>query len=87
MNVHLSDESRRFVADQVASGRYPSEDAVLEDALTRLRQAASPASSAHTLENDPLWGMFRDEPEWMDEIVRDAMRDRLTIPLRAGGNE
>ena len=38
MNVHLSEESRRFVADQVAAGRYPSEEAVLEDALVRMRQ-------------------------------------------------
>lgn len=38
MNVHLSAESRRFVADQVATGRYPSEEAVLEDALARMRQ-------------------------------------------------
>lgn len=82
MNVHLSEEARRFVADQVASGRYPSEEAVLEDALARMRQQEPPSADC-TLENDPLWGMFRDEPELMDQVVRDAMRDRHAIPLRA----
>lgn len=86
VNVHLSEESRRFIADQVAAGRYPSEDAVLEDALARMRRQVSPASD-QALENDPLWGMFRDEPELMDQIVRDAMRDRQTVPLRAPGDE
>ena len=38
MDVHLSEESRRFIAAQVTAGRYPSEDAVLEDALARMRQ-------------------------------------------------
>jgi putative addiction module CopG family antidote len=38
MNVQLSEESRRFIATQVASGRYPSEDAVLEDALSLMRR-------------------------------------------------
>ena len=87
MNVHLSEESRRFVADQVAAGLYPSEEAVLEDALTRMREQQSPTPCDLTLENDPLWGMFRDEPELMDQIVQDAMRDRRTVPLRAPGDE
>jgi hypothetical protein len=28
------------------------------------------------LVNDPLMGMFADEPELMDQIVADAMKDR-----------
>ena len=54
MNVHLSEESRRFVADQVATGRYPSEDAVLEDALCRMRQQ----------ERHPAGGRPRRTPSW-----------------------
>ena len=87
MNIHLSEKSRRFVAEQIAAGRYPSEDAVLEDALARMREQEIPPSSDRTLENDPLWGMFRDEPELMDQIVQDAMRDRQAVPLRALGDE
>ena len=45
MNVHLSEESRRFIAAQVAAGRYISEDAVLEDALARMRQQEQPAQA------------------------------------------
>jgi putative addiction module CopG family antidote len=42
MNVQLSEESRRFIATQVATGRYPSENAVLEDALSLMRQRERP---------------------------------------------
>ncbi len=87
MNVHLSDESRRFVSRQVSSGRYPSEDAVLEDAVSRMRQQEPSPSTGRTLENDPLWGLFRDEPELMDLVVDDAMQDRRTLPLRATSDE
>ena len=88
MNVCISEEARRFVEAEVASGRYISEDAVIEDALRRMRQQGSPPlSSVCILENDPLWGMFRDEPELMDQIAQDAMRDRRTVPLRAESDE
>ena len=87
MNVHISEEARRFIADEVASGRYPSEDAVIDAALRRMHQQEQPSSSGHTLDTDPLWGMFRDEPELIDRIVQEAMRDRQTIPLRAAGDE
>jgi putative addiction module CopG family antidote len=87
MNVHISEEARRFIADEVASGRYPSEDAVIDAALRRMRQQEQLPSPVRTLDNDPLWGMFRDEPELIDRIVQDAMRDRQTVPLRATGDE
>jgi Arc/MetJ-type ribon-helix-helix transcriptional regulator len=87
MDIHLSEDARRFIADEVASGRYPSEDAVIDAALRRLRQGGTSASSGLTLEGDPLWGMFRDEPELIDSIVRDAMRDRQSVPLRVTGDE
>jgi putative addiction module CopG family antidote len=69
MNVHLSEESRRFVADQVATGRYPSEDAVLEDALWRMRQQELPTRArepgaedgeASTGSQKPLWEAITD---------------------------
>src|SRR4051812_25493460 len=86
MNLHISEEARRFVAAEVASGRYASEEDVIEDALRRMRQQEQPSPAGRTLDNDPLWGMFRDEPELIDQIVQDAMRDRHTIPLRATGD-
>ena len=36
MNVPLSEHWQRFVAEQVRSGRFPSEAAVLEKALVLL---------------------------------------------------
>jgi putative addiction module CopG family antidote len=87
MDIHLSEDARRFIADEVASGRYPSEDAVIDPALRRLRQEEPPGPAGRTLDDDPLWGMFRDETELIDRIVRDAMRDRQTVPLRATGDE
>jgi putative addiction module CopG family antidote len=87
MDIHLSEDARRFIADEVASGRYPSEDAVIDAALRLLRQEETSASSGRALEDDPLWGMFRDEPELIDRIVRDAIRDRQTVPLRVTGDE
>ena len=38
MNVPLSKNWHRFVRDEVQSGRFPSEAAVLEEALALLRQ-------------------------------------------------
>ncbi len=88
MNVSISDEARRILEEEVASGRYPSEEAVIEDALRRMKRGQNQsAPSSGTLDNDPLWGMFRDEPEVIDQIVRDAMQDRESIPLRAPVDE
>ncbi len=87
MHVQLSEESRRFIADQVASGRYPSEEAVVEDALAHMRRHEQSAPAVTTLDQVPLWGLFRDEPELIDQIVQDAMRDRRTTPLRAADDE
>ncbi|MEO6807496.1 MAG: hypothetical protein ABI353_00085 [Isosphaeraceae bacterium] len=87
MNVRLSEESRRFVADQIAAGRYPSEDAVLEDALLRMRQQEPRPSATGSPENDPILGMFRDEPELIDEIVEEAMKIREERPWRLPAGE
>ncbi|HWE38918.1 MAG TPA: hypothetical protein VG406_20380 [Isosphaeraceae bacterium] len=37
MEIAISDDLREFVREQVAGGRFPSEDAVVEAALERLR--------------------------------------------------
>jgi putative addiction module CopG family antidote len=37
MNVSLTDEMKDFVQKKVASGAFPSEDAVLEEAVRRFR--------------------------------------------------
>ena len=69
MHVHLSQESRRFIAAQVAMGRYVSEDAVLEDALLRMRQQEQPAKAeeagaesghASARTQKPLWEVITE---------------------------
>ena len=45
MTIHLSKDLERFVHDAVRTGLYLSEDDVIRDALTRLRQAI-PAKAA-----------------------------------------
>jgi Arc/MetJ-type ribon-helix-helix transcriptional regulator len=37
--VHLSEDLESFIRDAVRSGLYPSEDAVISDAVVRLRNA------------------------------------------------
>ena len=39
MTIHLSEDLERFVHDAVSAGLYPSEDDVIRDALTRLKEA------------------------------------------------
>jgi putative addiction module CopG family antidote len=46
MNVRLNRELEEFVRDQVRSGRFRSEDAVIEAALARLRSEESPGLEA-----------------------------------------
>ncbi len=36
---------------------------------------------------NPLLGLFADEPELIDEIMEDAMRQRETRPLRSSGGK
>jgi putative addiction module CopG family antidote len=87
MNILITEESRRFIKTQVSSGRYASEDEVVEDAIRRMREEEPLLRSNGSLDNDPLWGMFRDEPQMIDQIVQDAMRDRQAIPLRVAADE
>lgn len=82
MNVQLSEASRRFIADQVATGRYPSEDAVLEDALVRMSRQDQQPTAAMNPGMDPILGMFGDDPQLIDEVVEEAMKIREERPWR-----
>jgi Arc/MetJ-type ribon-helix-helix transcriptional regulator len=82
MDVHLSEESLRFLADQVEAGRYPSQDAVLEDAVRRLRYQEQQLRDVEPPAEDPILGMFQDDTDLIDEVVEDAMRIRESRPWR-----
>ena len=66
MNVALTDEMRDFVQKKVENGQYPSEEAVIEAALQRLRDQEDPkANPAPTL--DELI-----DHDFVDYCVREA---------------
>ena len=46
MNVTLTDEFRDFVRQKVESGEFPTEEAVLQEALRRFRRAEDPECAA-----------------------------------------
>ena len=58
MKIHLSKDQERFVHAAVRAGLYTSEDAVVSDALDRLRQtmptpARTPAKKAKSIKPTP----------------------------------
>jgi Arc/MetJ-type ribon-helix-helix transcriptional regulator len=46
MTIHLPRHLERYLHDQVQAGRYPTEDAVIRDALERHRQTESTTAQA-----------------------------------------
>jgi putative addiction module CopG family antidote len=72
MNVHLSQESHRFIAAAVASGRYVSEDAVVEDALLRMRQQEQPAPAEEAGAESGHASAGTQKPLW--EVITEIAR-------------
>ena len=81
MEIHLPEELQRFVHDQVRTGRFPSEDQVVREALEHFKQAQQPITAAHPTP-DPWLGSMREDADLLDEIVEDAMRIREERPWR-----
>jgi hypothetical protein len=83
MDIQISAEAQQFLAEQVASGRYPSEAAVIEAALESLRgdRAETPPKP------EDFIGIFADCPELIDEIVEEAMQIRESRPWRLPPDE
>jgi putative addiction module CopG family antidote len=71
MNVPLSEHWQRFVAEQVRTGRFPSEAAVLEEALALLkRQERGPVQQKIPNGTMPIG-------EIIDELMSDMPNDVL----------
>jgi putative addiction module CopG family antidote len=77
MMIHLPEHLEQFVHDQVQAGRYPTETAVISDALEQLRQHAQLSASAQG-----SLGAMRDAANELDEVVAHAMELRRQ-PWRA----
>jgi putative addiction module CopG family antidote len=79
MNVPLSEHWQRFVREEVQSGRFPSEAAVLEEALALLEQREhpqqSPSSSQNATEIQSI-GAIIDE---LMSDMPDEVLDRLPV--------
>jgi Arc/MetJ-type ribon-helix-helix transcriptional regulator len=79
MTIHLPPELERFVHDQVVAGRYPSEDAVVCDALERLR--------SHTPIARPgpgSIGAMGDDADLLDQVPQDIMDSRRSADPASG---
>jgi Arc/MetJ-type ribon-helix-helix transcriptional regulator len=83
MTIHLSDDWARFVRDEVESGRYASEQEVVEASLSLLRRGGqdhgAPATPAAVPEaagaHKPIW-------EVIEEITREIPDEEfLKLPV------
>jgi putative addiction module CopG family antidote len=78
MSVPLSDHWQRFIREEVQSGRFPSEAAVLEEALALLeqrKQQQSPSRLQNGTSTKPI-GEIIDE---LMSDVPDEVLDRLPV--------
>ena len=80
MEIHLPEDLQRFVHDQVRTGRFPSEDQVVSEALRQFKQAQQPPAAQPA--PDPWLGSMREDAGLLDEIVEDAMKIREERPWR-----
>jgi putative addiction module CopG family antidote len=78
MNVPLSETWQHFVREEVQAGRFPSEAAVVEEALGLLKQRESEQSRQKTTNGSPA----RPIGEIIDELMSDLpdeVLDRLPV--------
>jgi hypothetical protein len=68
------DEQTLEQARKLAAARHVSVEELLKEALSRL--------SVPRAADDPITGMFADEPELLDQIVEEAMQARERVPFR-----
>jgi hypothetical protein len=68
------DEQTLAHARKLAAARHVSVEELLKEALSHL--GVPPAAE------DPITGMFADDPELLDQIVEEAMQARERDPFR-----
>ena len=82
MTISLPEHLERFVHERVHSGRYSTENEVINEALERLRLHAPPAANSQG-----LIGALRDDAEGLDQAVEHAMKVREECPWRLATGE
>jgi Arc/MetJ-type ribon-helix-helix transcriptional regulator len=85
MQIHLPEDLQRFVAEQVRTGRFPSEDQVVCEAVRQFMQAQQ--TSVAQAVPDSWIGSMREDADLLDAIVEEAMRIRETRPWRLPAGE
>lgn len=93
MASNLPADLRGFVESQLASGAYGSEEELMEAALRRMSEQASAEAAGgaggtagnevRAIDRYPLWGLFRDDPEAVDEVIRTVQEDRRRATERS----
>jgi Arc/MetJ-type ribon-helix-helix transcriptional regulator len=94
MTINLPPHIEGSIQAAVQSGRYASlDDAMTEAAsllLERLQQEqaqAKPSAAATDAPADPLFGLWREDADLLDEIVDHAMKNRREQPWRVSPGE
>jgi hypothetical protein len=73
IELHLDDQTFERVK-HIAAGRRASVETLIQDLVQRL--------VAIEATDDPILGMFAQEPDLMDAVIAAAMTARETDPLR-----
>ena len=87
MTIHLPEDLESSVRAEVLSGHFPSEDALITEAvrlLLRERMNQQPIEPTTTAANHGLGfiGALRDDAELLDQAVAHAMKVREERPWR-----
>ncbi len=69
-------------ARRLAQERHCAIEDVFEEAIARMAAVEVPVPSTP---EDPFLGMFKDEPDLVDQVTRSAMEARERHPLRSAG--
>ena len=73
VDLHLDDQTLERVK-QIAAGRRVTVETLIQDMVQRM--------VAIETTDDPILGMFAQEPDLMDAVIAAAMTARETDPLR-----
>jgi Arc/MetJ-type ribon-helix-helix transcriptional regulator len=92
MKIHLPNDLESSIEAVVYSGRFASvDDAMAEAARLLLRQVNQERPELKPTGTDappdPLFGMWREDADLLDEIVDHAMKNRREQPWRLSPGE
>jgi putative addiction module CopG family antidote len=83
MTIHLPRDLERFVHEQVVAGRYPSEDAVIREALDQLRThtpLSQPGANSIEVSRDAAARTRMTEAEYRQHLLESGRISSLPTP-------